>query len=230
MADTDGKDGKDEKKPDAGGEGGAKDEKKLDPADEADIALIKEVLDVGDDEAKELHSGLRTRWRKEARRWEKRAKENYENKFGIPFAEVEEAVRRYKEGGKDGDKGKGDDEASRKAAERATKAEGELLRLRVAMRKGLTETQAKRLIGNTEEELEDDADDLLATFKPKGEGEGQNGDGQQRNGSDRQRRPAESLRPAARTGARRTSGDDDDPMPSKEEIAKIADKVQANRF
>ena len=46
----------------------------------------------------------------------------------------------------------------------ATTAQGELLRLRVAMRKGLTEAQAKRLTGATEEEMEADADDLLASF------------------------------------------------------------------
>lgn len=40
----------------------------------------------------------------------------------------------------------------------------ELTVLRVAMRKGLTEAQAKRLIGETEEELEKDADELLETF------------------------------------------------------------------
>jgi hypothetical protein len=49
----------------------------------------------------------------------------------------------------------------------AAAAQQELARLRVAMRKGLTEAQAKRLIGATEEELEADADELLASF-PKG--------------------------------------------------------------
>ena len=47
---------------------------------------------------------------------------------------------------------------------RADKVEGELLRLRVGLAKGLTEAQAKRLVGSTKEELEADADDLLATF------------------------------------------------------------------
>lgn len=50
---------------------------------------------------------------------------------------------------------------------RADKAEQELLRLRVALRKGLTETQAKRLVGTSEDELEADADDLMASFSPK---------------------------------------------------------------
>jgi len=46
----------------------------------------------------------------------------------------------------------------------AVDAKHELARLRVAMRKGLTEAQAKRLIGATEEELEADADELLESF------------------------------------------------------------------
>lgn len=56
------------------------------------------------------------------------------------------------------------------AAENAAKStSGELMRLRVAMRKGLTEAQAKRLMGDTEEELEADADELLETFGAKKE-------------------------------------------------------------
>lgn len=49
---------------------------------------------------------------------------------------------------------------------RAERAEQDLLRLRVALRKGLTETQAKRLVGASEEDLEADADELLASFRP----------------------------------------------------------------
>lgn len=61
---------------------------------------------------------------------------------------------------------------SEKLSERLTKAEqaaAETLKLRVALRKGLTEVQAKRLVGATEEELEADAEELLASF---GGGEG----------------------------------------------------------
>lgn len=56
-----------------------------------------------------------------------------------------------------------------KATERAEKAEADLaaiqsssLRSEVALAKGLTPTQAKRLVGSTREELEADADELLA--------------------------------------------------------------------
>lgn len=43
---------------------------------------------------------------------------------------------------------------------------GRLLRLEVALEKGLTAAQAKRLVGATRDELEADADELLETFKP----------------------------------------------------------------
>lgn len=44
----------------------------------------------------------------------------------------------------------------------------ETLKLRVALKEGLTETQAKRLVGNTIEELTADATDLLASFGANG--------------------------------------------------------------
>lgn len=53
------------------------------------------------------------------------------------------------------------------AAERAVaETEVRALRLEVAAEKGLTPAQAKRLVGSTREELEADADELVATFKP----------------------------------------------------------------
>lgn len=63
-----------------------------------------------------------------------------------------------------------------KAVERAAAAEArvaelesESLRLSVAQEKGLTPAQAKRLQGSTKEDLEADADELLAVFAPKGQ-------------------------------------------------------------
>ncbi|AXH89415.1 hypothetical protein [Micromonospora aurantiaca] len=57
-------------------------------------------------------------------------------------------------------------EAEKRAAaeQRAEQAELRALRLEVAAEKGLTPAQAKRLVGATREELEADADDILATF------------------------------------------------------------------
>jgi hypothetical protein len=69
--------------------------------------------------------------------------------------------------------------ASEKLEERASTAEQQLsaaqreaARLRIALKKGLTETQAKRLVGDTEEELEKDADELLESFKDDNDGDG----------------------------------------------------------
>lgn len=68
----------------------------------------------------------------------------------------------------DRDKSEGEKLAGRIAAaeKRADEAEARALRLEVAAAKGLTVTQARRLVGATKEELEADADDLLASFKP----------------------------------------------------------------
>jgi hypothetical protein len=59
-----------------------------------------------------------------------------------------------------------------KATDRAARAEAQAsdatltaLRLEVALEKGLTAVQAKRLVGKTKEELEADADELVASFK-----------------------------------------------------------------
>jgi len=61
-------------------------------------------------------------------------------------------------------------EAKTVAEKEAVKAGQEAARLRVALKKGLTEVQAKRLIGETEEELEADADELLASFQKEDDG------------------------------------------------------------
>ncbi|WP_053170556.1 hypothetical protein [Streptomyces sp. SBT349] len=55
------------------------------------------------------------------------------------------------------------------AEQRAAEAEQRLLRAEVASDKGLTQAQARRLVGATREELEADADELLATFGGKPE-------------------------------------------------------------
>lgn len=52
----------------------------------------------------------------------------------------------------------------REAEDKASKAEARAARLSVALDKGLSETQAKRLIGETKEELEADAEELLNSF------------------------------------------------------------------
>jgi cell division septum initiation protein DivIVA len=57
-------------------------------------------------------------------------------------------------------------ERAEAAEKRATDAESRALRLEIASEKGLTPAQAKRLVGDTREELEADASELLETFKP----------------------------------------------------------------
>ncbi len=87
------------------------------------------------------------------------------------------------------------------AAEKAAAAaQGELLRLRVAMRKGLTEAQAKRLVGATEEELEADADELLTSFGQKNSG------GDDGAAAGKPTRPKERLRSGASAGGESSDG------------------------
>lgn len=87
--------------------------------------------------------------------------------------------------------------AAKTAEEKATGLERDLMRLRVAIRKSLNETQAKRLVGDSEEELEADADELLSTFRSsakKGEDEDddeEEDDSRSRNGNSR---PREALK------------------------------------
>lgn len=75
------------------------------------------------------------------------------------------------------------------AEKRAADAEQKALRMEVATAKGLTQAQAKRLVGATKEELEADADELLASFGGTGAGDG---DGK---GKGKGRTPVERLRP-----------------------------------
>lgn len=91
-----------------------------------------------------------TDWKAEARKWESRAKEN--STAATKLAEIEEAQKTEQQ----------------KLEDRATKAEklaadnaSDALRARVALEKGLTAAQEKRLVGATREELLADADQLL---------------------------------------------------------------------
>jgi hypothetical protein len=189
-----------------GGKGGPPADEKLDPEDEADIDLIREVLDCSEDDAKALQKSLKTRWKGEARKWERRAKENADK--AKKYDEVEA-------------KGKSAEDRLADLEKKGAAASAEAIRLRVAMRKGLTETQAKRLVGTTEEELEADADELLESWKPVERSEEESED--KNGGRERQRVPRERLRPAPRTGARGRS--DDDVAPSKDDVKKIVDRV-----
>lgn len=77
------------------------------------------------------------------------------------------------------------------AEKRAVEAEQKALRLEVASAKGLTQAQAKRLVGATKEELEADADELLSSFGAVDAGGGKGG------GAGKGRTPVEKLRPGA---------------------------------
>lgn len=139
-----------------------------------------------------------TDWKAEARKWEKRAKDN------------SDAAARLKE---IEDSKKSEVERLQERIAELEPASKEAARLRVALRKGLTETQAKRLVGDTEEDLEQDADELLATFAPPSEEH--EGDT-----PTPARRPQERLRPGATPSA---EPHETDPM-------KLAEAVQQAKY
>lgn len=89
-----------------------------------------------------------------------------------------------------------------------TTAQANAARFEIALEKGLTKSQAKRLVGSTREELEADADELLADL------------GVDEDKPSSSRRPKERLKPGATA--------DDEP---EVDPAKIADQIlHRNRF
>jgi len=95
-------------------------------------------------------------------------------------------------------------EARTKAEKAAADATQEAARLRVALNKGLTEVQAKRLIGETQEELEADADELLASFEKK--------DDDKSDKESQEGKKSETPKGGERTGATGdTDGEETDP-------------------
>lgn len=139
-----------------------------------------------------------TKWKALARKHEKAAKENAD--AARRLAEIEQSGKSEQERLAEG---------RQAAEERAATAEREAARLRVALRKGLTDVQARRLVGDSEEELEADADELLATFAPA-----------QVSDTDLPSRPRERLRPGARPGA----------TPDETDPAKLAEAIPRSAF
>jgi hypothetical protein len=117
-----------------------------------------EDADAGDAGAAEPSDEV-TKWKALSRKHEAQAKANAA--AAKRLAELEDAQKSEAERAAD---------KVAQAEKTAHSATSELARLRVAMRKGLTEAQAKRLVGETEEELEADADELLASFGHKDAG------------------------------------------------------------
>jgi hypothetical protein len=123
---------------------------KKDPEDDEEPGADKAA-----DKAPDYKSEME-KWKALARKHEAQAKANAA--AAQKLAEIEDA----------------DKSETQKLADKVAKGEKdladtklEMVRLRVAMRKGLTEAQAKRLIGDNEDDLEKDADELLVTFGAK---------------------------------------------------------------
>lgn len=87
-----------------------------------------------------------------------------------------------------------------------TTAESNAARYEIALEKGLTKSQAKRLVGSTREELEADAEDLLADLGVDADKPSQS------------RRPQERLKPGA--------SNDAEPQKSPQELADAVVKAR----
>lgn len=144
------------------------------PPDPADTG--KEKDDDGGDGGTDLAAEV-AKWKAMSRKHEAQAKANAD--AAKRLQEIEDADKSELQKLQEKAESEG-----RKAAD----ATLELARLRVAMRKGLTETQAKRLIGKTEEELEADAAELLESFAAGAKGDDDAG---------KPTRPKERLRSGA---------------------------------
>lgn len=96
----------------------------------------------------------------------------------------------------------------------AAKAKGsaDALKWEIALDKGLTKTQAKRLVGTTREELEADADELLASWGHQGKG-----------GNEEEGGEGETIRRAPRRNL--TNSGDPDPGAGKGEKEPNPDDV-----
>lgn len=117
----------------------------------------------------------RDKWKDLSQKHEKRSKDNYD--------ELETLKKQHASSQTDADK------VAEKIAElekRTNEADARALRAEVASAKKLTPAQAKRLQGATREELESDADELLADFKTSTATEGdEDADSRNRNGATR---------------------------------------------
>jgi membrane-associated HD superfamily phosphohydrolase len=112
------------------------------------------------------------KWKALARKNEQRAKENAD--AAKRLQEIEDAQKTETQKMLD---------RAEAAEKRATELELQALRADVALRKGLTATQAKRLVGTTLDELEADADELLADLKATRPAATATADGQGKQGS-----------------------------------------------
>jgi hypothetical protein len=156
-------------------------------------------------------------WKAEARKWERRAKAN-----GAEARKNADAANRLKET-EDADRSEVEKLTARVATaeKRAVEAEAKALKAEIAQEKGLTAGQAKRLHGETREDIEADADELLEAFGGTKSDKDDTDDG--RNGESSRRTPKENLRPGA------ANEDTEAPM-DRDKADKLAASIESSGF
>lgn len=157
-----------------------------------------------------------TDWKAESRKWERRAK--------AARREADQAAAAKPAASDKADDGQANERIA-DAERKAKDAERRALVAEVALDKGLSLSMARRLVGTTREELEDDADDLLKEFgfKSGSNGKADSDDGVDDRKADGQRRskPKEDLRPGA------SRGDEESETVTPKEARDIADRITA---
>jgi len=101
-------------------------------------------------------------WRKQARTWETRATENADASEKLKAIEDRDKSELQKLT----DRATEATQKAEAAEARAVQAELNVTRIRVGAEKGLTPSQAARLVGDDEDALKKDADELIASFPP----------------------------------------------------------------
>jgi len=152
--------------------------------------------EMGDQSELKALEAERDKWKASALKNDKRAKDNADAASKLAALEDQQKSELQKL-----------TEKAEQATREAEAAQLQLLRVEVASAKGLTPLQAKRLQGGTREEIESDADDLLAAFKPSEPTKPPAGD-----------KPKARLQPA---------GEPED-EPEETDPRKLANRIQTN--
>lgn len=103
---------------------------------------------------------------KRALKDERRARREAERKLAEVTDRLQKMEERLADANVDRDLWANAADKTAELEKRAAEAEQRAMRFEVALDKGLTAVQARRLVGSTIEELAEDADELLASFRP----------------------------------------------------------------
>ena len=174
------------------------DDKSKEDSPDKDDPTVEERLEAAEKDAK--------KWKGLSRRHEDRAKANAD--AATELADLKDRDKTEEQ--KNADRLAAAEKGTREAEEKAEKANLRALRITVGAAKGLSPTNAARLVGETEEELEADADVFVESLGGAGDKSGKKPSSS---------RPQTDLKPGS--GGDDDDGDDDGPS----DPVKLAESV-----